>query len=49
VLVLQKSAGVDDEDESGLTPLHTAAEIGSIEMVELLLDKGADLNRAGED
>jgi hypothetical protein len=39
---------VDDEDDSGLTPLHTAAEMGLIAMAELLLDKGADLNYAGE-
>jgi ankyrin repeat protein len=43
----QSAAGVDDEDESGLTPLHTAAELGLTAMAELLLDKGADLNHAG--
>lgn len=44
---LQGAAGVDDEDEAGLTPLHTAAELGAANLAELLLEKGADLNHAG--
>jgi hypothetical protein len=44
---LQGAAGVDDEDETGLTPLHTAAELGAASLAELLLEKGADLNHAG--
>jgi ankyrin repeat protein len=47
-LPLQNAAGVDEEDEQGLTPLHTAAELGSTEIAEHLLERGADLNHAGE-
>jgi ankyrin repeat protein len=43
----QHAAGVDDEDSKGLTPLHTAAELGSVSQVELLLERGAALNHAG--
>lgn len=46
-LALQGAAGVDDEDDAGLTPLHTAAELGATGLAELLLEKGADLNHAG--
>jgi ankyrin repeat protein len=46
--LLQGAAGVDDEDGTGLTPLHTAAELGAASLAELLLEKGADLNHAGE-
>lgn len=45
--LLQGAAGVDDEDGTGLTPLHTAAELGAASLAELLLEKGADLNHAG--
>lgn len=48
VLALQNAAGVDEEDESGLTPLHTAAELGNTELAEHLLELGADLNHTGE-
>lgn len=44
----QNAACVDEEDEQGLTPLHTAAELGATEIAEHLLDRGADLNHAGE-
>jgi ankyrin repeat protein len=37
---------VDDEDEAGLTPLHTAAELGSVSQAELLLERGAALDHA---
>lgn len=43
----QGAAGVDDEDEAGLTPLHTAAELGSVSQAELLLERGASINHAG--
>ena len=38
----------DDEDENGLTPLHTAAELGNTELAEHLLECGADVQHAGE-
>jgi ankyrin repeat protein len=41
----------DDTDESGKTPLMTASMPGNIEMMKLLLEKGADVNardRVGE-
>jgi ankyrin repeat protein len=47
-MLLQNAAGVDEEDEQGLTPLHTAAELGATEIAEHLLERGADLNHAGE-
>lgn len=47
VFVLQGAAGVDDEDDAGLTPLHTCAELGATSLAELLLEKGANLNHAG--
>lgn len=43
---VQGAAGVDDEDECGLTPLATAAGRGAEALAELLLDQGADLSRA---
>ena len=32
---------------AGLSPLYGAAESGSIEIVKLLLDRGADVNKVG--
>ena len=33
----------------GITPLYVAAKMGSIEIVRLLVDSGADLQKADED
>ena len=41
---LAQDARVDDRDMSGLTPLHWAAWYGNTDVVELLLDKGADIH-----
>ncbi len=38
---------MQQEDEGGLTPLHTAAEVGNEEIAALLLDQGADVNLTG--
>ncbi|KAF8056385.1 ANK3 [Scenedesmus sp. PABB004] len=49
VMLLQEVPSLlDEEDEAGLTPLHTAAEAGAVDTAELLLDRGAELNRASE-
>lgn len=37
------------QDEQGLTPLHTAAEVGNEELGSLLLDQGADVSNTGRD
>jgi ankyrin repeat protein len=35
---------VNIKDKAGNTPLHIAATIGSVELIELILSKGADIN-----
>ncbi|CDP00399.1 unnamed protein product [Coffea canephora] len=37
-------SGVNSTDEEGWAPLHSAASSGSVEIVEILLSRGADLN-----
>ncbi|KAJ1389823.1 Ankyrin repeat [Sesbania bispinosa] len=45
LLSADASAGViNSADEEGWAPLHSAASIGSLEIVEALLSKGADVN-----
>ncbi len=43
--LLAKSADVIAMDESGQMPLEVAADTGSMEMMKLLLESGADLKR----
>jgi len=44
-LLIEKDASlINLKDEAGNTPLHHAAMIGSVEMTELLISKGADIN-----
>jgi ankyrin repeat protein/beta-lactamase regulating signal transducer with metallopeptidase domain len=42
--LLSKGTGVNETDQSGLTPLHLAAMGGHKAIVEFLLTKGADVN-----
>ena len=44
-LLIEKDATlINLKDEAGNTPLHHAAMIESVEMTELLLSKGVDIN-----
>ena len=36
--------GVDFKDEKGLTPIHCAAHYGRLEIMQILIDLGADVN-----
>jgi ankyrin repeat protein len=42
-LLLSKGAGVNDANEDGITALHGAAYKGANKVVQLLVDRGADL------
>ena len=42
-------ADVNSKDESGSTPLHSAADFGHKEVAELLITKGADVNAKSSD
>jgi len=44
ILLLDKGADVNAQDNDGETPLHIASFKGYIEIAELLLDRGADVN-----
>ena len=40
---------VNDLDEKKLTPLHYAARYSHVEIIDLLLELGAEINQPGDD
>ncbi|MCP3924754.1 MAG: DUF1566 domain-containing protein [Desulfobacterales bacterium] len=44
VLLNIKGVNINFKDKSGWTPLHAATSVGTLEIVKLLVDKGADVN-----
>ena len=46
---LNAGADIHQQDEQGWTPLNWAAGKGSVEIVSLLLNRGADVSRTGRD
>jgi len=46
---LNAGADINQQDEQGWTPLNWAAGKGSVEIVSLLLDRGADVFQTGRD
>ncbi|XP_008216084.1 ankyrin-1-like [Nasonia vitripennis] len=44
VLVLARKANVNARDKNGLTPLHIAAKLGRLKLVEIFLKFNADVN-----
>jgi len=48
--LIEQQANVNQRDENGKTPLHRAASMGHIDVAELLLNKGANIDtKAGLD
>lgn len=47
--LIESGADVNQQDEQGWTPLNWAAGRGDLEMVRLLIDKGADVLKVGRD
>ncbi len=45
LLLKSRRFNVDETNESGWTALHKAARVGNIQMVEMLLNAGADVNQ----
>jgi FOG: Ankyrin repeat len=49
VKLIEKGVDVNQQDQQGWAPLNFAAGKGSISLVQLLVEKGADLFRTGRD
>ena len=49
VKLIERGVDVNQQDQQGWTPLNFAAGKGSISLVQLLVEKGADLFRTGRD
>jgi len=47
--LLNSNSDINQQDEQGWTPLNWAAGRGDLDMVKLLLDRGADVSRVGQD
>ena len=47
--ILDAKISVHSRDSKGVTPLHVAVAHKHLEIVELLLDKGADVNSVDND
>ncbi|VDP56416.1 unnamed protein product [Schistosoma margrebowiei] len=43
-LLLNSDVNVDHQSASGFTPLHIAAHYGNVNMTELLISRGANIN-----
>lgn len=43
-MILSGSIDINAQDELGYTPLHAAAKCGRVEIVELLLNEGANIH-----
>lgn len=46
-LLLDHGASINEFDEEGGTPLNTATKSGDLEMMQFLIDQGADVNACG--
>ncbi|KAF3656940.1 putative serine/threonine-protein phosphatase 6 regulatory ankyrin repeat subunit C-like isoform X2 [Capsicum annuum] len=42
------ASGINSGDEEGWVPLHSAASSGNVEIVEILLNRGADVNQKND-
>ena len=47
--LVESGGDVNEQDEQGWTPLNWAAGKGDVEMVQLLVEKGADVFKTGRD
>jgi ankyrin repeat protein len=43
-MLIRKGANINATRDDGWTPLHEAAKEGDVEMVKLLIERGADVN-----
>ena len=48
-LLVENGANINVTDDDAETPLHVAAEDGTLEIVKYLVEKGANVNAVNED